>query len=222
MPEAPEVDRDCSRPPRRTTRRHPSSIWNDDDQRRVLPSTNSLSREGGRSCGSGAAAVSAVRRRTVGTLPLRLAGRLDRRDDPNHRRANAVRRRTRASRARNRNRRRPRGCGAATARPPPPIPAPPQPEARFIVTDAKQHTNLASLRSRAGGSHVALAVLLARAGVLDEAQPQTIAGERRQSRFVCRQALAGTAERHSLARPPSAIRVATKPSSVDRFVTRYG
>jgi hypothetical protein len=49
------------------------------------------------------------------------------------------------------------------------IPAPPQPEARFMVTTAEQHADLASLRRRADGSHLALAVLLAHAGVLDEA-----------------------------------------------------
>ena len=54
------------------------------------------------------------------------------------------------------------------------VPAPPQPEARFMVTDAKQHADLASLRRRAGGSHVALAVLLANAGVLDEAQRELL------------------------------------------------
>ena len=49
-------------------------------------------------------------------------------------------------------------------------PPPPQSEARFMVTDAKQHADLASLRRRADGSHVALAVLLAHAGVVDEAE----------------------------------------------------
>jgi len=39
-----------------------------------------------------------------------------------------------------------------------------------MVTDAKQHADLATLRRRAGGSHVALAVLLANAGVIDDAQ----------------------------------------------------
>jgi len=48
-------------------------------------------------------------------------------------------------------------------------PAPPQPEARFAVTTADAHAQLAAMRQRAGASHVALAVLLANAGVLDEA-----------------------------------------------------
>jgi hypothetical protein len=50
------------------------------------------------------------------------------------------------------------------------VPAPPQPEARFRVTSVEQNTQLAELRKRAGDSHVALAVLLADAGVLDEAE----------------------------------------------------
>ena len=50
------------------------------------------------------------------------------------------------------------------------VPAPPQPEARFRVTSIEQNTQLAELRKRAGDSHVALAVLLADAGVLDEAE----------------------------------------------------
>jgi len=49
-------------------------------------------------------------------------------------------------------------------------PAPPQPEARFKVTSVEQSAQLADLRRRAGNSHVALAVMLADAGVLDEAE----------------------------------------------------
>ena len=49
-------------------------------------------------------------------------------------------------------------------------PAPPQPEARFKVTSVEQSAQLAELRKRAGDSHLALAVLLAEAGVLDEAE----------------------------------------------------
>jgi hypothetical protein len=49
-------------------------------------------------------------------------------------------------------------------------PAPPQGEARFTVTSAEEHSQLAALRKRAGDSHLALAVLLAEAGVLDEAE----------------------------------------------------
>ena len=49
-------------------------------------------------------------------------------------------------------------------------PAPPQPEARFSVTSVEQTRQLADLRTRAGDAHVALAVLLADAGVLDEAE----------------------------------------------------
>ena len=49
-------------------------------------------------------------------------------------------------------------------------PAPPQPEARFLVTTVEQNAQLAAMRKRAGDSHVALAVLLAQAGVLDEAE----------------------------------------------------
>jgi len=49
-------------------------------------------------------------------------------------------------------------------------PAPPQPESRFKVTSAEQSAQLADLRKRAGDSHLALAVLLAEAGVLDEAE----------------------------------------------------
>ena len=50
------------------------------------------------------------------------------------------------------------------------VPAPPQPEARFRVTSVEQTMQLTELRKRAGDSHVALAVLLADAGVLDEAE----------------------------------------------------
>ena len=49
-------------------------------------------------------------------------------------------------------------------------PAPPQPESRFKVTSVEQSAQLADLRKRAGDSHLALAVLLAEAGVLDEAE----------------------------------------------------
>ena len=49
-------------------------------------------------------------------------------------------------------------------------PAPPQPESRFKVTSVEQSAQLAELRKRAGDSHLALAVLLAEAGVLDEAE----------------------------------------------------
>ena len=49
-------------------------------------------------------------------------------------------------------------------------PAPPRPESRFTVTSAEQSAQLADLRRRAGDSHLALAVLLAEAGVLDEAE----------------------------------------------------
>ncbi len=49
-------------------------------------------------------------------------------------------------------------------------PAPPQPESRFRVTSVEQSAQLADLRKRAGDSHLALAVLLAEAGVLDEAE----------------------------------------------------
>jgi hypothetical protein len=49
------------------------------------------------------------------------------------------------------------------------VPAPPQPEARFLITTPEQHDALAAMRSRANGSHLALAVLLANAGVVDEA-----------------------------------------------------
>lgn len=49
-------------------------------------------------------------------------------------------------------------------------PAPPQPESRFKVTSVEQSAHLADLRKRAGDSHLALAVLLAEAGVLDEAE----------------------------------------------------
>ena len=49
-------------------------------------------------------------------------------------------------------------------------PAPPQPESRFKVTSVEQSAQLADLRKRAGDSHLALAVLLADAGVLDEAE----------------------------------------------------
>ena len=50
------------------------------------------------------------------------------------------------------------------------VPAPPQPEARFSVTSVEQSAQLADFRRRAGESHLALAVLLAEAGVLDEAE----------------------------------------------------
>ena len=49
-------------------------------------------------------------------------------------------------------------------------PVPPQPESRFKVTSVEQSAQLADLRRRAGDSHLALAVLLAEAGVLDEAE----------------------------------------------------
>jgi hypothetical protein len=49
-------------------------------------------------------------------------------------------------------------------------PAPPQPESRFKVTSVEQSAQLAEVRTRAGDSHLALAVLLAEAGVLDEAE----------------------------------------------------
>ena len=49
-------------------------------------------------------------------------------------------------------------------------PAPPQPESRFKVTSMEQSAQLAELRRRAGDSHLALAILLAEAGVLDEAE----------------------------------------------------
>jgi hypothetical protein len=49
------------------------------------------------------------------------------------------------------------------------VPAPPQPEARFMITTAEQHDGLTAMRRRADGSHLALAVLLANAGVVDEA-----------------------------------------------------
>jgi hypothetical protein len=52
--------------------------------------------------------------------------------------------------------------------------APPQPESRFAVTSIEQSAQLAALRKRAGDSHLALAVLLAEAGVLDEAERELI------------------------------------------------
>lgn len=67
-------------------------------------------------------------------------------------------------------------------------PAPPQPEATFMVTTAEQSLELASLRRRAGDSHIALAVLLANAGVLDEAERElTLASQQNpQSSIVQR------------------------------------
>jgi hypothetical protein len=50
------------------------------------------------------------------------------------------------------------------------VPAPPQPEARFMTATAAQHAELAAMRQRAGDAHIALAVLLAQAGVIDEAE----------------------------------------------------
>ena len=49
-------------------------------------------------------------------------------------------------------------------------PSPPQPEARFKITTEEQSAQLADLRRRAGDSHLALAVMLAEAGVVDEAE----------------------------------------------------
>jgi hypothetical protein len=49
-------------------------------------------------------------------------------------------------------------------------PTPPQREARFRVTTAEQSARLLELRRRTGDSHVALAIVLAEAGVLDEAE----------------------------------------------------
>ncbi|MFI5179333.1 MAG: hypothetical protein ACHQO8_12245 [Vicinamibacterales bacterium] len=51
-------------------------------------------------------------------------------------------------------------------------PAPPLPEAKFIVASVDDHARLAAMRKRAGDSHEALAVLLARAGLLDEAESE--------------------------------------------------
>lgn len=67
-------------------------------------------------------------------------------------------------------------------------PAPPQPEATFMVTTAEQNMEFASLRRRAGDSHVALAVLFANAGVLDEAERELTLASRQnpQSSIVQR------------------------------------
>jgi hypothetical protein len=59
---------------------------------------------------------------------------------------------------------------ARTARGEVTAPAPPAPEARFTMTTKEASARIASLRQRAAGSHLALAVLLAREGVLDEAE----------------------------------------------------
>ncbi|HXD73813.1 MAG TPA: hypothetical protein VN628_08760 [Vicinamibacterales bacterium] len=49
-------------------------------------------------------------------------------------------------------------------------PVPPQPDATFRITTEAQSARLGELRRRAGESHVALAMLLAESGVLDEAE----------------------------------------------------
>jgi hypothetical protein len=49
------------------------------------------------------------------------------------------------------------------------VPSPPQREARFQITSADDHHQLANLRTRAGDSPLTLAVLLADAGLLDDA-----------------------------------------------------
>jgi hypothetical protein len=49
-------------------------------------------------------------------------------------------------------------------------PVPLHGEARFRVTTAEQSARLSDLRRRASDSHVALAIVLAEAGVLDEAE----------------------------------------------------
>jgi hypothetical protein len=48
-------------------------------------------------------------------------------------------------------------------------PEPPQPEARFAVLSAAKRSELARLAERSGGSHLALGVAAADAGLLDEA-----------------------------------------------------
>jgi hypothetical protein len=48
-------------------------------------------------------------------------------------------------------------------------PAPPRPEARFIVLDAAAAARLADLRARLSDQPIALGVLLANAGLVDDA-----------------------------------------------------
>ena len=51
-------------------------------------------------------------------------------------------------------------------------PVPPQPEARFAVISTPQRDELAQVRGRSGGSHLALGVANAQAGLLDDAMSE--------------------------------------------------
>ncbi len=51
-------------------------------------------------------------------------------------------------------------------------PVPPQPEARFAVISTPQRDELAQVRDRSGGSHLALGVANAQAGLLDDAMSE--------------------------------------------------
>jgi hypothetical protein len=61
-------------------------------------------------------------------------------------------------------------------------PAPPAPEARFKILDATYASSLARAERDARGSHLALGVLYARAGLLDEAERELSILQRRNPR----------------------------------------
>ena len=52
------------------------------------------------------------------------------------------------------------------------VPAPPAPEARFRVLGEADEADIARARSQSGGSHLVLAILYARVGLLDSAQQE--------------------------------------------------